>query len=44
MKCETQQQPILGPNHNSFYSDQTGWPLARDRARVKLRDIGTEKN
>jgi len=42
MKCETQQQPILEPNQNGFFSDQTGWPLAglrraqpnRGRARV----------
>jgi len=37
MKCETQQRPNLEPNHNSFFSDQTGCLLAGGRALMKLR-------
>jgi len=36
MKCETQQRQILEPNHNNFFSDQTGWFLAGGSALMKL--------
>ncbi|CAB1084511.1 hypothetical protein D1AOALGA4SA_12031 [Olavius algarvensis Delta 1 endosymbiont] len=36
MKCETQQRPILEPNHNSSFSNQTGCPLAGGAALIKF--------
>jgi len=34
-KCETQQKPISQPITKSFFSDQTGCPLAGGRAHMK---------
>jgi hypothetical protein len=38
-RCETQQQPISEPSHNSFFSDQTGCPLAGGGSLMKLPEM-----
>jgi len=43
MKCETQQPPISEPIHNSFFSDQTGCPLAGVRVPKKLQMVVSQK-